>query len=110
MWIKGTDALIQTDALHFVNIGLERVWGEQLNEWALLAGYKATGAADIVDLFDTKDAANAAKDWFYLLLTGQINKAEWEQGRTDTLARQTILERAEKLAHIRASYRGEIRS
>jgi hypothetical protein len=52
---------------------------------------------DVIDSFgENEQAANAAKDWFYLLLTGEIDKDEWEQGRTDSLAREGIVERKAK--------------
>lgn len=91
MWIKGIDCLIQTSEITHVVADRDQMWGTQFDEFALLAYYRG-GGSSIIDLFEKEEQVVSAKHWFYLLLTGQIEKEVWEQGRTDVEARGKILE------------------
>lgn len=93
MWIKGIDALIQTDELNSVAVRGAFLGSDRFN---LYVSFRGLEAREVLDEFgDDEKVANAAKDWFYLLLTGEIDKDEWEQGRTDADKREGILERKE---------------
>lgn len=97
MWIKGTNVLIQTDALDSVRLNFEGSLDSAQRKCHLCVSYRNDGGDgyDVIDSFEDEQEAKAAKDWFYLVLTGEIDKDEWEQGRNDTLAREAILERKE---------------
>ena len=85
MWIKGIDDLIQTDAIDSVYAGWNLI--TEPVTYDLLATYRSGNRPSIIDRFDDEEPAKAARDWFYLLLTGAIKKEQWEAGRTDVEAR-----------------------
>lgn len=83
MWIKGHDALVNTDFLNTVYVD------EYDKEYYLMAACNQSGGT--IDLYESRQAAESAKDWFYLLLTGQIDQDLWEKGRHDAEFRNAAL-------------------
>lgn len=45
-----------------------------------------------IDYYDTDADANSALAWFFLLMTGQIDKDLWEKGRHDAEFRNAALQ------------------